>query len=141
MNKSDYRLIEELGTRYAAAIDERDYEAFARCFAADGIWAVSAGPQKGHEAIAAYAERAVGHLAGTHHVTTNFLIDMSEGTATMRSTFIATHLGSGDYQGQQYVVGGVYKDDVVNNGGRWEFSRREIVPAWATGDIEMLRLR
>jgi len=141
MSEKDFRNIERLGVLYAASIDERDYEKFAACFAQEGIWAVSAGDQKGRKMIADYAKSAVDHLAGTHHLATNFLIDIGDDSATMRSTFIATHLGTEEFQGQQFIVGGVYQDNVVRMDGEWLFLRREIIPSWARGDVAMLRLK
>ena len=138
MDGNDYRCIEQLGIRYAAMIDERDFQAFAATFTVDGVYAVSAGEQRGREAIAAFAERAVGHLAGTQHLATNFLIELAGDNAKMRSTFIATHIGSGEFEGQHFIIGGVYKDNVKRVDGEWLFSRREIIPVWAKGEKEML---
>lgn len=141
MPENDHRSIEQVGIRYAAAVDERDYQALAACFTVDGVYAVSVGDQIGRLAIARFVQTAVDHLAGTQHLASNFLINQSGQTASMRSTFIATHIGAGEYANQLCIIGGVYKDNLVCLEGQWLFARREIQPVWVQGETAMLGVR
>lgn len=124
------RAIEQLGVRYAAAIDARDFAGLAACFVADGVWAGPSGERCGRAEIARFAASAVEHLDCTQHLATNFLVTIEADRARMQSQFVATHRRDGVL----FTIGGRYEDAILRVDGQWLFQRRDILPLWSSGD-------
>lgn len=139
MEDADYWAVEQLGVRYAAAIDEREYGKLANCFVSDGIYSGSFGERAGRPAIVAFIEKATSHLSATHHMATNFLVQLDGDTATMRSNFLAVHISAG-LHAEEYTMGGYYKDLMSRVDGQWLIARRNVVTVWTKGNREVLRL-
>ena len=84
--------IQQLVAIYARALDARDYTTIADCFAPDASaeFVGFSGPMTGREAIDAHMKKALGPLAITQHMFTNFIIEIDGDSASS----IATPWGS-----------------------------------------------
>ncbi len=136
---SSAREIENLLYLYAERLDLGDLEGMAAMFAA----AEFVGPEgevhgRGCDAIkaiyTAYVRIYADGTPMTHHVTTNVIIEVDDeaGTATSRSYF--TVFQATDELALQPIIAGRYHDDFTRSNGRWQFSRRQMMP-WLEGDM------
>ena len=136
---SSAREIENLLYLYAERLDLGDLEGMAQMFA----HAEFVGPEgeihgAGSEAIGEIYTNFVRIYADgtpmTHHVTTNVIIEVEDNdqTATSRSYF--TVFQATDDLALQPIIAGRYHDEFVRVEGRWQFSRRQMIP-WLEGDM------
>lgn len=135
----DRLAIERILVDYADFLDRRDYAAYADLFAPDGEWRNGAGSNKGRAAIRQMLDRALGP-AGTpnranYHIITNPRVDLNGDRATATSRYLFVMRGPG---GQPMPsLAGVYRDELVRQGGGWKIRLRvadDIMPTpaeWA----------
>jgi uncharacterized protein (TIGR02246 family) len=111
---------------YAAFLDGRDYARYAALFTPDGEWTNSAGSHKGQAAIREMLERAMGPAGSpnvaNYHVITNPRVALNGDRATATSRYLFVMRGP---DGQPTPsLAGVYRDDLVRQGGMWKIRRR-----------------
>jgi hypothetical protein len=129
----------DVGLRYAAAIDTRDWAALGACFAAEGVWRTPAAAIVGPEAIARFCRKSAERWDATHHVATNAQVTLVEGGATMRSNFTANHVVRGLEGGENALIGGYYLDRLERGGdGVWRFAERALTIVWHLGNAAIL---
>lgn len=95
----------------------------------------------GAEDIAALVDgRGMAPFQRTHHVTTNYLLDLDNARATVRFNLIATHVYAeearqqlGEQPGARFTVGDYYEGEVVRTEAGWRFSRQSLTVAWTDG--------
>lgn len=136
MTKTDREQIEELTALYAAAIDDKDYEGIARCFAPDAtvIYAGYCEELQGHEAIIDHMRLALEPMDATQHLFANFIIDIESDTGEMTCDILAQHLRGGD----TFLAGGKYRVRLARTGEGWKFSGISARTVWSSGSREML---
>ena len=128
----DLELIQQLFLDYKTVLDGKDFSAYAGLFAEDGEFI--AGPQraKGRAAIQALVEAMPGTgLLGTEagedfHVVINPQVELDPsdaGRARAESTWL--YVVRGEDGGPVLSKLGHYSDELVREGGRWLFLRRE----------------
>ena len=132
--------IERILVDYAAFLDDRDYARYSALFTPDGEWKNGSGSHRGHAAIRQMLEGVMGP-AGTpnranYHVVTNPRVDLAGDRATATSRYLFVMRG---VDGQPTPsLAGVYRDELVRQGGLWKISRRvadDIMPTpaeWRT---------
>lgn len=122
--------IQQLLIDYGRALDARDFETYAKLFAADGEWSGNVGTFKtfkGPAAIQAAMEDAFKTPAGRRsapgfvHLLTNAVIEIhgDQATAVSKWTFITL---ADNKPGIANI--GRYEDALVRENGRWKFQRR-----------------
>ena len=134
----DQAQINELHNRYLAALDARDAEVYAGCFAPDGELGVFGKLYRGSEQIKNVLAEMENFLEvarvelGTgmpppvmRHVTTNHAITVSGDHARHRANWM-TIMSGHDNQVTVPTVGH-YEDELVKCHGVWLFARRVIV--------------
>ena len=121
--------IRELIYAYGAALDRRDFVAFAALFAEDrGTWIGGFGSATGREQIFEMMDNSIGHAAEpteptSHHVFTNvqIAVDGDRARATTKWIFVVPS----DSGSPTWRFLGHYQDEFVREQGRWYFLRRE----------------
>lgn len=95
--KTDRTQIEELMARYASAIDAKQYDEIASCFAADATaqYPGFSGLLKGTSDIVAHMRLALDALDATQHLFTNFIIDIEDDSARLSCEILAQHVRRG----------------------------------------------
>jgi uncharacterized protein (TIGR02246 family) len=124
----DIEEIRQLFTDYAAALDGKDFAAYADLFAREGEFVAGAIRAKGRAEIRALVEGMLGGLLGAElgqdfHVIANPLIELeSADRARAQLTWLYVVRGPGD----QPVLAklGHYDDVLVREDGRWRFLTR-----------------
>jgi ketosteroid isomerase-like protein len=127
----DLEQIRQLFIDYKTVLDRKDFSAYAALFAEDGEFV--AGPQqaKGRAAIQALVEAMLGNLLGSQvgedfHVVVNPQVEWDAADpdrARAQSTWL--YVVKGDDGGPVLSKLGHYDDELVREGGRWRFLRRE----------------
>jgi ketosteroid isomerase-like protein len=141
----DHIAIEQLLMRYAAALNTRDADAYVATFTPDAVFELRRhmneppflGPFKGHDALRKqwFAEgSSPGGADGfgpMRHVTTNYEINVTGDTATVRAFFIeVVSNGNNSPPGSKpptIHAMGRYEDELVRQDGKWLFSKRIVV--------------
>ncbi len=108
---ADRLAIDDLVTRYASAVDERDWGMYRSCFTADALidYSSAGGPKGGLDEITLWLEQALSGFGTTFHYVTNRSVTLSGDTARGRHAFYnPMQLGEGfmtaaGYYNHQYV--------------------------------------
>lgn len=134
--KTDREQIQELTAIYASAIDGKDYEGIAGCFAPDAVvsYAGYSDELKGHAAITDHMRLALDPMDVTQHLFANFIIDIEGDAAGMTCDILAQHVRNGE----NYLAGGKYDVRLAKLGGSWKFSRISASTVWSSGNRDML---
>jgi len=126
---ADRQAIRDLVTRYACAVDRRDFDAVGACFTpdADTDYTFFAGP------IAEVLEKiraGVSGFAMTMHVLGNHLAEVHGDTATSETYAVCYHRRPGVPDGAQLVVAMRYLDELVRTSAGWRIRRRRATVEW-----------
>jgi ketosteroid isomerase-like protein len=142
----DQLAIERLLMRYAAALNTDDADTYVSLFTPDATFELRRqtgdppflGPFKGRDALrkqwfpdAPASTMAAVRFGPMRHVTTNYEIDVTGGTATVRAFFIevvsnGANIPPGSNPPTIHAMGR-YEDELVKVDGRWFFSKRVVI--------------
>jgi ketosteroid isomerase-like protein len=125
----DRHAIRDLVTRYACAVDRRDFDAVAACFTPDAEtdYTYFRGP------IAVVLEKiraGVNGFAMTMHVLGNHLAEVRGDEATSETYAVCYHRRPGVPDGAQLVVAMRYLDELVRTTDGWRIRRRHATVEW-----------
>jgi 3-phenylpropionate/cinnamic acid dioxygenase small subunit len=127
----DRLAITDLMTRYATAIDSRDWVLLESCFTPDAeVRYPGAPPLHGPEAVARFCEDALSRYRATQHLLGNCSVQVSGDVATTSVSLQATHVTHRSEGGGIFVLGGTYRDRVVREGGEWRIAERTLTTTW-----------
>ena len=121
---------------YAYALDHRDWDLLRSCFTSDATadFGDFGGAHTGADAITAFVSGALAPLTATQHLTGNTRIQLAGDTATSTSYVHAQHVRAGTDGGENFTIGGTYRDTLVRTDGRWRFASRVLVAIWVEGN-------
>ncbi len=121
--------IRKLMNDYGRLLDERNFEDFARLFAAQSEYDSGGTVVKGPEAIAAFlkeiiARNPAGYRIPNFHIFFNESIDVQgeRATATSKSAFVVP----GEGRRAEAAIIANYHDVFARENGRWKFLRRVV---------------
>jgi hypothetical protein len=140
---ADRAEIEDLVARYLFAMDWNDFDAYAECFAEDGVLDYAMGVQQGREHIRAEAKRfkenvgtifvrADGSPAKLRHVIAHQAIRI-EGDRAWNTGFWFEMADDGPDGALKMGSFGHYEDDLARIDGQWLFKRRKIYNEFLDG--------
>ena len=127
---ADRLAIEDLLTRYASAVDRRDWGLYRSVFTDDAhIDYTSAGGIAGTlEEVVAFLEAAMPMFAMTQHLVANVEVQIDGDTATVSAMFNnPMRLPDGD----TWFTGGWYHHDLVRTGEGWRSRNLREETAWS----------
>jgi hypothetical protein len=133
--------ITELISRYFAAIDDKRLDiATVDSLLAPGARIVRPNGAEliGAEEISKAQTESFSRFRATHHVLTDYIVDLETSRARVRANVIATHLwgpGHGDPNSLEshFVAGGVLAIDVVRLEAGWRIEKLSNRNVWRTG--------
>lgn len=138
MTDSDVLELNRLAYRYAAAVDDRDVDAFLAVFTPNArMRSYHAGAEepfadaRGHEELASVPETMDKMFGTTVHQMTNHLVDVHGDTATGEVLCTARHLSVDPTDDTAVVVIIRYVDEYERRDGRWCISDRQIRFLWS----------
>jgi ketosteroid isomerase-like protein len=125
----DRQAIRDLVTRYACAVDRRDFDTVAACFTDDAEtdYTFFAGPIT---EVLQKIRAGVSGFAMTMHVLGNHLAELRGNSATSETYAVCYHRRPGVPDGAQLVVAMRYLDDLVRTSSGWRIRRRRATVEW-----------
>ena len=130
--------IEDLFTRYSAAIDARDMEALDSVFTADAVidYTTSGGIRGKLPEIKAWLAEALAPFTVLQHLNTNLQLEIAGDRATSRvSIFNPMGLPDGEGGVRLFFVGGYYDDKLVRTPDGWRIHERFEQQLWTYGSL------
>ena len=125
--------IDDLLTRYATAVDTRDWDLYQTVFTADAVidYTSSGGIRGGLAEVTAWLSDALSIFSMSQHMVTNRDIRMTGDTATSHSYFY-NPMGRTKRDGtlDLMFVGGYYRDELRRTGAGWRITERIQDTAW-----------
>ncbi len=126
--------IDDLLTRYASALDAKDWDRFSTCFTADAhIDYTGAGGIKGSlDEVRQWLAQVMARFPMTQHLVTNREVRIDGDRATCRS-YLFNPMGVAD--GDDLVLffdGGTYRDQLVRTADGWRIAERIEEPTYST---------
>lgn len=136
---SDREQIQDLLVRYASALDGRDWALLAACFTDDGVtdYGDFGGVNEGSQAIVELCRGALAGLDASQHMITNMVIDAVGDTGVATCYFQAQHVFRGLPGGDNYLVGGTYRDRLMRTPAGWRIAHRTLLATWTDGNPEV----
>jgi len=136
----DEKAIREVLVQYGEFLDARDYAAYSRLFARDGVWTGGFGSFTGPAAIEAMLVENLGAPEPgfvnktSFHLITTPVVDVQGDTATARSRYM--FFTASDEARPNALLAGRYEDEFVREDGAWKIRRRVthgVIP-WRDGN-------
>ncbi len=134
----DKQEISELVIRYSTALDTRNWNLLKRCFVdnprfdADGY-----PPITDFETIRGSASTALAGLDASQHYVTNIAVDLDGDKASVVSYLQAQHVRASAGDDPNFLVAGIYRDEVVRTPDGWRFSHRRLKVLWTQGNPQV----
>ena len=125
--------IDDLGTRYATAVDAKDWALYRTCFTDDAtIDYTAAGGIRGNvDEITAWLDQALAGFANTLHYVTNRAVTLAGDTASGRLAYYNPMAVAGSPD-RFLVAAGYYNDRYVRTAGGWRIAERVEELTWLT---------
>jgi hypothetical protein len=131
----DKQEISDLVMRYCHALDTRDWDLLERCFAPDIVFEGEGLPTgQGFAQIRDTISTALSGLDQSQHYVSNLRIDLHGDKAFLECYLQAQHVRSSAGPDSNFLVAGIYRDEVVRTNGSWRFTRRALAVTWSSGN-------
>ena len=128
--------ISETVIRYCVAVDARNWEMFADCFAPT-VTTEQTGQLARNEFVT-FVAGALDGFRSTQHMSTNHLITFDEANpdrATCESDMFAQHFLEGSPQGEYYLLRARYSDQMIRTSDGWKIESITTWNRWEEGNI------
>jgi 3-phenylpropionate/cinnamic acid dioxygenase small subunit len=132
---ADRFAITEVLTRYATALDHRDWALLDELFTADVEWVFGGRSLHGIDAVRNMIRTHLDGCGQTQHLLANFRIELAGARAESVHSVRAFHAGEGD---QRYELFGEYRDALERRPEGWRVTRREMWVSREIGDRSLL---
>ena len=116
-----------------AAIDRKDWDAYAAGFAEDGEFEIMGDRRKGRAEIAAGPSRDLAKYDRLQHLVMNEIVDVDGDRAAGQWYAIAVHVPDASDPGTHADVGLRYRFKVRRDDGAWRFEEAVIDVIWTSG--------
>jgi uncharacterized protein (TIGR02246 family) len=116
-----------------AAIDRKDWDAYASSFAEDGEFEIQGQRRKGREEIVTGPARDLARYDRLQHLIMNELVDVDGDSATGSWYAIAVHVPDGSDPGAHADVGLRYSFKASRGDDGWHFTEAAIEEIWTSG--------
>ena len=130
----DRNQIADLCTRYAYALDRRDWPALRACFTGAPVFVHPGGRIEGVDGIVDRARGALEPLDASHHLLGTIVIEVNGDDATSICYFQAQHVRAGTPGGDTYLIAGSYADRLVRTSQGWRIAERVQAYLWRDGN-------
>jgi hypothetical protein len=134
--------IADLLTRYFAAVDDKriDMHIITATFTSEAkIIRPDGSEMVGRENILDGHTKSFARFKATHHVITNFIVDIDNNRATLRSNIIANHIWADNednpsLNNKYFLADGVFSAKAIKVDGQWRIRELSNNVVWRTGD-------
>lgn len=123
---SDRQAVQDVMLRYAAGVDDRDFEMYRSCFA-DEVVVIGMGPEPIHGADAwlDFVRMALEQYGPTQHMLGPQLASIDGDTAETRNDVQALHTLKKD--GSLFTLWATYLTRMQKQDGEWKIVRHELI--------------
>jgi len=131
---SDRIEIDDLLTRYANALDAKDWDLWQSCFTADAFidYTAAGGVKGGVAEVRQWLAEVMASFEMTQHLVTNRAVEINGDVATSRCALF-NPMGMRDEGGMiVFLDGGVYRDRLVRTGDGWRIAERVEEPTFSS---------
>lgn len=116
--------------RYGSILDDCDWNRLETCFVEDVVSVLAGAPPiEGYPALEAAVRTALAAYDKTHHLISNAEVELDGDRARLRANLLANHV----QKGGNFVVGGVYREELVRTGDGWRISHHQLDAVWMGG--------
>lgn len=126
--------ISRLLLSFGAALDSKQWAAYADTFTEDGVFEIMGQQRRGRDEIAAGPARDLERFARLQHYSTNHLIDVDGDTAKASHYLIAIHMSAAEEPSRHADVGGRYVCECRRTPNGWKLSRARVEVFWTGGE-------
>lgn len=130
---ADRSAIRDLVTRYAVAVDRKDWAAVRACFTADATCDY-AWFQGDLPTVLGLIERGLARFESTTHLVGNHLAEVDGDTATAETYTLCHHRFRSPEGAIDRVAALRYLDGLVRTAEGWRIRRRDVVVDWERAD-------
>jgi SnoaL-like domain len=126
---SDRLRIHDLLVTYAAAVDDRDWDALRSVFSKDAVldYSMVGGPRTSLDEAIPWLEKSLAAVPMTQHIITNVLVDLDGDTAEVRALLFNP---LGPRQGPM-LLGGSYRDRAERTADGWRITELVAELTWS----------
>lgn len=137
---ADRAAIVDLTHRYATALDTRDWKLLESVFLPDAIadYGVSGRPSEGLAAITGFCRAMLEPLDASQHLLGNHVVEIEGDVARCHCYLMAQHTRRGCEGGDNFMVGGSYRDELVRGSEGWRIRKRSLEVLWRDGNPRVL---
>jgi 3-phenylpropionate/cinnamic acid dioxygenase small subunit len=129
---ADRLAVSDVLTRYALAMDTRDWELLASCFTEDARLDYDTSGVFGRKDFVEHCAEGLAKMKATQHCVTNHVVVLDGDHAGATSYVIAQHVREND---ATFTLGGTYHDELVRSGPDWRIASRRFVTSWKAGTL------
>jgi ketosteroid isomerase-like protein len=126
----DTRAIIDLTIAYAWALDRRQFDELEQVFAEDAAADLAGRHHEGRDAIVERISTSLSKL----DVVTNHQVKVDGDTATCRCYLVGQHVKKGTPGGDNFIMAGVYADELERRSEGWRITRRTLTIHWTDGN-------
>ncbi|MER5208676.1 nuclear transport factor 2 family protein [Streptomyces sp. NPDC002825] len=132
---SDRAEIAELCDRYVMHLDKNrgNDTWFGSVFTDDVHLTFPMGEYKGMEGLAAFQQMARTTFERTHHIGSNYTVELDGDRAGIRAHLTAVHVRKGEEPAAHFDIGGHYEAEAVRTADGWRIRRFTFDLVWNAG--------
>jgi 3-phenylpropionate/cinnamic acid dioxygenase small subunit len=126
--------IDDLLTRYATALDAKDWALWESCFTSDAFidYTAAGGVKGGVAEVRQWLSEVMANFEMTQHLVTNRAVVLDGDTASSRSSLL-NPMGLRDQDGMiVFLDGGYYRDRLVRTAAGWRIAERIEEPTFSS---------
>ncbi len=131
---ADRAAVVDLAVRYCWALDERNYDDLRHVFTPDATATLGGVDCVGIDAIIDRVDRALTRLDASMHLVGTHQVAVDGDRATARCYLHAQHVKRGVEGGDNFVVAGIYEDELVRTAAGWRIVHRTLSTVWTDGN-------
>ena len=138
---ADRQAIVDLTIAYTWALDTKQFDALRDVFAPDATAELRGVECTGLDAIIERISKALQPLDASQHLLGNHQVTLDGDRARSRCQLQSQHVRHGTAGGDNFVIGGVYEDELVRTASGWRITRRVMREVWSDGNYDVVRRR
>jgi hypothetical protein len=133
---SDRAEIAGLCDRYVTHLDRsrHDDSWLSTVFTDDCLLTFPMGQYKGMEGLARFQEMARTTFERTHHISSNYDIELDTDRAQVRAHLMAAHVAHREDTGHHFTIGGHYDAEAVRTPHGWRIRQLTFELVWTSGE-------
>lgn len=119
--------------RYATALDTKDWPLLETCFTEAAHIDYNTGVEYDRAEFVLHCQDGLTPMLATQHSISNHVVEVDGDTARATAYVHAHHVKA---HAEDFVVEGVYRDELIRTPEGWRISDREFVPTWKVGSFK-----